>query len=205
MKKALEQINYLLFSWINAGPESSKLLLSIATFMACYAIVVVPLFLMRLWLWGTKIRLLSQREAVAKTIIALLIAMLAAASIAKLFPYQRPFVAGIGSCFLKHAPDTSFPSKHGTAIFTCALAFLFWYRISVGGFFMIAAIGIAWSRIYLGVHWPSDMVGAFLLGLPSCLLTQWVWNLFGIIISSQLVQLYHFLFICAIRKGWVKA
>ena len=42
-----------------------------------------------------------------------------------------------------HAPDSSFPSDHGTAIFTFALAFLFWHRVWSGVLLMIVAVGIA--------------------------------------------------------------
>jgi undecaprenyl-diphosphatase len=205
MIKVLDQLNYLLFSWINASPASSKWLLDVATFLARDAIALVPLLLVGLWLWGPQSQLISQRELVAKTTIALLFAMLAAAAIGRLLPHERPFVSSIGYLFLEHAPDSSFPSNHGTAIFTCALAFLFWYQIWLGGLMMIVSMGIAWSRVYLGVHWPLDMVGSFLLGVIGNLLTQWVWNLYGGFIAAQLTHLYRFLFIFAIRKGWVKA
>jgi undecaprenyl-diphosphatase len=121
-----------------------------------------------------------------------------------LLPHERPFVVGFGYTFLSHAADNSFPSNHGTAIFTFALAFLCWHRTWSGVLLMIAAVVIAWSRTFLGVHWPMDMVGGFLVALVGCLFAQLVWNLFGEAIAEQLIRLYHFLFAFPIRKGWVK-
>ena len=200
----IEQLNYLLFAWINATPASPEGSIDIATFLARDLIAIVPMLIIGLWLWGPQNQLVSQREVVAKTTIALLFAMLSAATIGVLLPHERPFVAGVGYTFLAHAPDSSFPSAHGTAIVTFALAFLFWHRVWSGILLLIVAAGIAWSRVYLGVHWPLDMVGGFLLGLVGCLFAQLVWNLFGDIIATKLTRLYRFLFAFPIRKGWVK-
>ncbi|WP_025119324.1 MULTISPECIES: undecaprenyl-diphosphate phosphatase [unclassified Serratia (in: enterobacteria)] len=200
----MEQLNYLLFAWINATPASPEWLIDLATFIARDLIAIIPLLIVGLWLWGAHSQLTAQREVVAKTTIALLFAMSAAAAIGALLPHERPFVAGIGYTFLAHAPDSSFPSDHGTAIFTFALAFLCWHRAWSGVLLMAVAVAIAWSRVFLGVHWPLDMVGGFLLGCVGCLFAQLVWNLFGDAIAQRLTRLYHFLFAFPIRKGWVK-
>ncbi|TQI79862.1 undecaprenyl-diphosphatase [Serratia fonticola] len=200
----MEQLNYFLFAWINATPASPEWVIKLATFIARDLIAIIPLLIAGLWLWGPHNQLVSQREVVAKTTIALLFAMSAAATIGTLLPHERPFVAGIGYTFLAHAPDSSFPSDHGTAIFTFALAFLCWHRAWSGMLLMVVAVAIAWSRVFLGVHWPLDMVGGFLLGCVGCLFSQLVWNLFGEAIASRLTRLYHVLFAFPIRKGWVK-
>ncbi|WP_431222996.1 undecaprenyl-diphosphate phosphatase [Serratia sp. L9] len=200
----MEQLNYLLFAWLNASPASPEWLIDFATFIARDLIAIIPLLIIGLWLWGPHNQLGSQREVVAKTTIALLFAMSAAAAIGMLLPHERPFVAGIGYTFLAHAPDSSFPSDHGTAIFTFALAFLFWHRAWSGVVLMTIAVAIAWSRVFLGVHWPLDMVGGFLVGCVGCLFSQLVWNLYGEAIANKLTRLYHFLFAFPIRKGWVK-
>jgi undecaprenyl-diphosphatase len=200
----MEQLNYLLFAWINATPASPEWVIDLATFIARDLIAIIPLLIVGLWFWGAHSQLTAQREVVAKTAIALLFAMSASATIGALLPHERPFVAGIGYTFLAHAPDSSFPSDHGTAIFTFALAFLCWHRAWSGLLLMVVAVAIAWSRVFLGVHWPLDMVGGFLLGCVGCLFAQLVWNLFGDAIAQRLTRLYHFLFAFPIRKGWVK-
>ena len=78
----MEQLNHLLFAWINATPASPEWLIDVATFLARDLIIIVPALIIGLWLWGPQSQLVSQREVVAKTTIALLFAMLAAATIA---------------------------------------------------------------------------------------------------------------------------
>ncbi|CNE84445.1 undecaprenyl-diphosphate phosphatase [Yersinia mollaretii] len=201
----MEQMNYFFFSMINATPASSPWMISFATFIARDLIMIVPVLLVALWLWGPKSTMELQRTVVSKAAIALAFSMLSAACIGMLFPHDRPFVVGFGYNFLSHAPDSSFPSDHGTAIFTVALAFVFWHKIWSAITMMGVAIAIAWSRVYLGVHWPLDMVGAFILGIIGCLFAQLVWNLFGDTISSGMKRLYHLSFALPISRGWVRS
>lgn len=200
----MEQLNHLLFTWINATPASPTALIKFAIFIANDVIMIVPLLIIGLWLWGNHEHIASQRALVAKTVIALGFAMATAKTLSILFPHARPFVEGFGYNFLHHSPDDSFPSDHGTAIFTFAIAFLCWHRFWSGALLFIAGLGIAWSRVYLGIHWPMDMLGGLLIGMVGCLFAQLVWNLFGEPISGGLDKLYRFSFAIPIRKGWVQ-
>ncbi|EJK37092.1 phosphatase PAP2 family protein, partial [Klebsiella pneumoniae] len=100
--------------------------------------------------------------------------------------------------------DDSFPSDHGTVSFTFALAFLFWHRLWSGALLMAIAAAIAWSRVYLGVHWPLDMVGGLLAGMCGCLGAALIWHTFGPALYHQLQRLYRLCFSLPIRKGWVR-
>mgnify|MGYP000900250596 CR=1 FL=1 len=74
-----------------------------------------------------------------------------------------------------------------------------YYRRAKG---MTAAI--AWSRVYLGVHWPLDMVGGLLAGMCGCLGAALIWHTFGPALYHQLQRLYRLCFSLPIRKGWVR-
>lgn len=71
----------------------------------------------------------------------------------------RPFMVGIGHTYLVHAADSSFPSDHVTVICTTGLT-LFLNRPTrrVGGALLLVALPVAWARVFLGVHFPFDMV-----------------------------------------------
>ncbi|WP_151734721.1 phosphatase PAP2 family protein ['Paenibacillus yunnanensis' Narsing Rao et al. 2020] len=71
---------------------------------------------------------------------------------------------------LAEATGYSFPSGHSMAAFTLygALAFLLWRHMRSGRerlLLLLSAVlitaGIGWSRIYLGVHYPSDVIGGY--------------------------------------------
>ncbi len=67
--------------------------------------------------------------------------------------------------------DYSFPSGHTTASFACALSYLRYLPKKVFGVMaLILAALIAWSRLYLGVHYPTDILGAVAVAL----LSSWI-------------------------------
>jgi undecaprenyl-diphosphatase len=83
------------------------------------------------------------------------------------------------------ASGYSFPSGHSMAAFTLygILSFLLWKHISsyrgrslliIISVLMIAMIGI--SRIYLGVHYPSDVLGGFLASGTWLILAIWTFQ-----------------------------
>lgn len=200
----MEELNRALFLWINAGVASPAWLINLATIIARDVIAIVPLLIVSLWLWGPRSQLNSQRVLVVKTGVALLYALSISWCLAQLFPHPRPFAIGLGHQFLSHAPDDSYPSDHGTVIFTFAIAFICWHRMWSGAVLMVTGAAIAWSRVYLGVHWPLDMLGAMLVGLLSCLFAQIFWQFYGAALLPRLSSVYRTLFAFPISKGWVR-
>ncbi len=61
--------------------------------------------------------------------------------------------------------DPAFPSGHASRIFAVAalLSLAFKWSVRLGSFAVAVLTGL--SRIYLGVHWPSDVLGGAALGV----------------------------------------
>jgi len=75
---------------------------------------------------------------------------------------------------LVHAPhDGSFPSGHATASFACATVLAFHAPRAAPAFFLLAA-AIAWSRVYVGVHYPLDVLGGAVLGVAIALVLRFL-------------------------------
>ena len=61
--------------------------------------------------------------------------------------------------------DFSFPSGHTCASFACALIFFRMLPKKYGALAVILAGMVAFSRLYLGVHYPGDVLGGFLVAV----------------------------------------
>ncbi|MGD0355225.1 MAG: phosphatase PAP2 family protein [Dehalococcoidia bacterium] len=84
--------------------------------------------------------------------------------------------------------DFSFPSGHvmSATVLFCILIYLGWQHwksqkiklITASIFFALLDLIIGFSRIYLNVHWLSDVVAGYLLGLCWVLFSIWVFQYF---------------------------
>lgn len=78
---------------------------------------------------------------------------------------ERPFAVGALAELLVAPPlDASFPSGHTAASFAAVSALWFSGERRLALPCLALALAIAFSRLYLYVHWPSDVLGGALLG-----------------------------------------
>ncbi|MDX8478917.1 phosphatase PAP2 family protein [Mesorhizobium sp. VK24D] len=85
---------------------------------------------------------------------------------------MRPYDAGVTHLLIARSADPSFPSDHATATFAIAAAFLLHGMRRLGLWFLAAAVLVAISRVYIGTHYVSDVLGGAMTGIVAAMLVR---------------------------------
>jgi len=150
-------INRSLFALINAPAVPDPLALLLARGLANWLLYLMMAGMIAGWLWG--------RPGLRKPFFLAGLSVLAGLGISQIIAafwyHPRPFEVGLGHQFLAHGPETSFPSDHATVMFAVSFSLLASAGTRWPGVAALAgACAVAWARVYLGVHWPLDMLGS---------------------------------------------
>ena len=141
------------------------------TLAANNLILLGPVLLLVLWFWpaSAPVRALNQRLVVAGALGAMM-ALVLGAGLGRLYSESRPFVTDPSTRLLiGHAADNGMPSDHALAAFALAGALLWWRRV-LGWVAIAGATLIGVARVYVGVHWPSEVLVGALVGLTTGML-----------------------------------
>lgn len=164
-------LNGKIFLWIHGFAGHNPFLDSIAIFFAEWLpyILVIVFLLLVLSENGMRRKIYLFAEGALAIILARGIVTTA---IHFFYYHARPF-AVYNFTPLINESGSSFPSAHAAWFF--ALAMTVWYANRAWGwwFFGLATLmGIA--RIYVGVHWPLDIIGGAVIGIASAIFVRWM-------------------------------
>ena len=149
--------NIHLFDLINAAPGLSPVRLAVAVALASWTIWLIPLAMTITWIQGDNLA----RRDLLQMLLATLIALWIAQVLSHLWPQPRPFALHLGTQFLAHSNDPGLPSDHVTVFWSLALAAFGSRRFGVWGLpLLTVGLLVGWSRVYLGVHFPYDVLAA---------------------------------------------
>ena len=82
----------------------------------------------------------------------------------------RPYDGGVTNVIITKSPDWSFPSDHATASIAIVAAFAFHGLLCRTILFGLLALLICWSRIYVGTHYLTDILGGGFMGVVAAML-----------------------------------
>ena len=156
-------MNDWLFSLIN-GLANGNIFLD--AFMIVVSKAVPYLYILLLaWLYvqGFRKGSFKLRGESFATGVLLVLCLIGSFILGSLFYENRPFVDHPDAILiLNHAADASFPSDHavGTMAIACGILFYDW---SLGTKMVYGSILVGVSRVFVGNHYPGDILGAFIL------------------------------------------
>lgn len=164
--------NLSLFFLIFGLSNQYQLLDYLMIFGARYVILLTFLIIFVLVFKGS----IKERKAFLLTILAIPVAVVII-KIIHLFIFEpRPFVTYHFTPLFSYDPDASFPSRHASIMSVIAFAYTY-FKSKWAILFLTFMIWIGISRIYVGVHYPLDILGGVLVGATS------------IVISKQIIRL----------------
>ena len=177
-------LDLYIFHQINQFAGKNICLNSLAIFFAEYFQYIV-IFCLLLFL------VKNFRKYLKMVISALFAAVFARFVIVEIIRYclprPRPFVENHVNLLLYKINEFSFPSGHAAFYFAIAtVVFLYFKKVyplpkfwwGTGILFFLAGFLISISRVFVGVHWPSDILAGAIVGIFSGWLIFKVFNKF---------------------------
>lgn len=160
-------LDYFLFQQLNNLAGRWPVLDWLGVFFASYLQYALIIFLLVfLFLDHDKEGMAINKKMVFWSLVASLVSRFGIASpLYYFFMRPRPFVDHqINQLISYDAWRSSFPSGHASFLFALA-AVIFFYNRKLGVWFLSAAVLISLARVYVGVHYPADILAGALVGL----------------------------------------
>ncbi|QCJ42626.1 undecaprenyl-diphosphatase [Bacillus sp. S3] len=158
-------MNYKLFHAINQNAGHHPFLDGLMAFVTKDALIVYTVVLLLMWIFGKE----KYKYAVVYAAITGAIALFINYILGHIYDEPRPFVTHHVNLLIQHAKDSSFPSDHTTGAFSLALAVVMRHR-KIGFGMLLFAILTGISRIYVGHHYPFDVLGSMIVALLTSML-----------------------------------
>jgi len=156
-------MDYLIFHALNSFVGKCPFLDYFAIFCAEYLGYVLVLILFYLFFKDSK----QYKVLLIKALSAAIFARFVITEIIRFFwDRHRPFIENHINFLLKQSTTPSFPSGHASFFFGLS-TMVYFYNKKAGTWFLFASCLISISRVYGGVHWPSDVLAGTVVGILS--------------------------------------
>ena len=149
---------FLIFNLNGSSIGLDKLMI----FGADYLIYITILLVFILGIRGG----IKDRKTLLLILLAWPIAVLIIKIIHLFFIEPRPFIQYNFSPLINQYSDASFPSRHATTMAIPAFAYIY-YKSKWAMLFIILMFWVGTARVFVGVHYPIDILGGILVAIAS--------------------------------------
>lgn len=166
----LSQINVELFRWINNLGIEHTYLNSTFIFIAKYMVVILAL--LTIVFWFSKDR--RNRMMVISATITFVVAETLGKIAGQLHSNNQPFVelAHVNQ-LIEKTVNNSFPSDHTILFFSFCITFCIFQK-RWAFIWVLSAILVGISRIWVGVHYPADVIAGALISIVSAFVIAFI-------------------------------
>lgn len=172
----INTLDLFIFQQINQFAFKYLWLDTLAIFFAKYFGYILVLFLLVFLLKNFKKYWQMVVQAfLAATLVRFVIVEIIRYFLPRVRPFALPsfdeqnlggFVENSINLLINHSQEASFPSGHASFFFAVSTV-VYLYNKKAGLLFFIASFLISISRIFIGIHWPSDILTGAIVGVLS--------------------------------------
>lgn len=166
----LSEINIELFRMFNdLGKEVmflNPIMIFFAKYMKYFLLFGIVMY------WFTRKR--ENRIMIISSMFAFVVAEVFGAIAGAIHSNNQPF-AELNNVnqLIGHAIDNSFPSDHAIEFFSICITFLL-FKKNLRYVWLAIAILVSISRVWVGVHYPADILVGAILGIIGAALCYWI-------------------------------
>lgn len=169
----MHRIDVALTAWINhlsGSPLADQFMILVSDYGVPFLIAAVAAQ------WWVRTHRTETRHALVAAGLTFMIG-LGINQIILLFESRvRPYDAGITKLLIHPSHDPSFPSDHATAAVAIVAALVLHNLPGRALLFLLGAILVSFSRIYVGTHYVSDVMGGALTATIAAILVKAVYR-----------------------------
>lgn len=184
-------MDYIITKWFNSFAGQSDWFDVLWIVLADYLIFAIPLIIVLVYFLSKRRKKIGL--ILLKIVLAFGLACLMNYLVSLIFLRPRPFVNNreiyqLAKLFAKPT-DFSFPSYHTAAAFVLALSVLLdWKKFGI--ILLVLAAIIGFSRILVGVHYPTDILGGIATALISVFLIKEFSQKFQVLNQSKDAEIF---------------